>query len=230
MPTPNDVTMLSPPAEEHDHRTTCPPEESRVYIHGTDDVADEQSSQPDDQNDATFNAPTQQPTPPPAELESPTGIDTPADSHTKTADIDVDGPTRNIPTPMSAIDDSIEEQRRNSHASPLSATAPASASWLQHSALTSPFPSHRVSTIAGLQSRAHTEVTDHQAQFLPNSSSSLLRPGSRFKGNQTSDHQQYEVEVEIKHVDMRDSFLCGYLRIKGACCSHTLIHAHLTIL
>lgn len=52
-------------------------------------------------------------------------------------------------------------------------------------------------------------------QFLPNSSSSLLRPGSRFKGNQTSDRQQYEVEVEIKYVDMRESFLCGYLRIKG---------------
>ncbi|KAJ4296481.1 hypothetical protein N0V90_006526 [Kalmusia sp. IMI 367209] len=51
--------------------------------------------------------------------------------------------------------------------------------------------------------------------FLPNSSSSLLRPGSRFKGNQTSDRQQYEVEVEIKYVDMRESFLCGYLRIKG---------------
>lgn len=54
------------------------------------------------------------------------------------------------------------------------------------------------------------------AQFLPNTSSSLLRPGSRFKGSQTSDRQQYEVEVEIKHVDMRESFMCGYLRIKGA--------------
>jgi glucose-induced degradation protein 4 len=53
-------------------------------------------------------------------------------------------------------------------------------------------------------------------QFLPNSSSSLLRPGSRFKGSQTSDRQQYEVEVEVKHIDMRESFMCGYLRIKGA--------------
>jgi hypothetical protein len=50
---------------------------------------------------------------------------------------------------------------------------------------------------------------------VPNSSSSLLRPGSRFKGSQTSDRQQYEVEVEVKHVDMRESFMCGYLRIKG---------------
>jgi hypothetical protein len=60
---------------------------------------------------------------------------------------------------------------------------------------------------------------DHGAdskQFLPSTSSSLLRPGSRFKGFQTSDRQKYEVEVEIKYVDMRESFLCGYLRIKGA--------------
>jgi hypothetical protein len=52
-------------------------------------------------------------------------------------------------------------------------------------------------------------------QFIPNTSSSLLRPGSRFVGTQTSDRQKYEVEVEIKHVDMRESFMCGYLRIKG---------------
>jgi len=54
-------------------------------------------------------------------------------------------------------------------------------------------------------------------QFLPVTSSSLLRPGSRFRGSQTSDRQRYDVEVEIKHVDMADAFLCGYLRIKGVC-------------
>jgi hypothetical protein len=59
-------------------------------------------------------------------------------------------------------------------------------------------------------------------QFIPNSSSSLLRPGSRFKGSQTSDRQQYEVEVEVQHVDMRESFMCGYLRIKGAHGSHAI--------
>jgi len=61
---------------------------------------------------------------------------------------------------------------------------------------------------------SHARFSDF-SQFLPNSSSSLLRPGSRFKGSQTSDRQQYEVEVEVKHVDMRESFMCGYLRIKG---------------
>jgi hypothetical protein len=154
MPTPDDVTMLSPPAEEHDHRPTCPPEESRIHnVHDIGDVLDELSSPPDDHSDTTFNEPTQQPTPPPTESESHADTDAPADAHTKTSDIEADGPMRNTSTPISATDDGTEEQHRNSHASPLSATAPAPTSWLQHSALTSPFPSHRVSTVARSQSQ-----------------------------------------------------------------------------
>lgn len=42
-----------------------------------------------------------------------------------------------------------------------------------------------------------------------------LQPGSRYVGTQRSDRQRYDVEVEIKHVDMRESFLCGYLKIQG---------------
>ena len=30
-----------------------------------------------------------------------------------------------------------------------------------------------------------------------------------------SDLQTYNVDVDIKHVDMDESFLCGYLRIEG---------------
>lgn len=45
--------------------------------------------------------------------------------------------------------------------------------------------------------------------------SSHLRPGSRFHGTQQSERQVYDVQVEIKHVDLRESFLCGYLRIQG---------------
>ncbi|KAM4066988.1 vacuolar import and degradation protein [Hirsutella rhossiliensis] len=50
---------------------------------------------------------------------------------------------------------------------------------------------------------------------IPISPSSYLRPGSRFHGTQQSERQVYDVQVEIKHVDMRESFLCGYLRIQG---------------
>jgi hypothetical protein len=46
-----------------------------------------------------------------------------------------------------------------------------------------------------------------------------LQPGSRFVGTQQSKRQRYEVEVEIKHVDMRESFMCGHLTIQGMCLS-----------
>ncbi|KAE8355560.1 vacuolar import and degradation protein-domain-containing protein [Aspergillus coremiiformis] len=52
-------------------------------------------------------------------------------------------------------------------------------------------------------------------RLLPNYSSSFLRPGSKFTGTQQSDRQIYNVDVEIKHVDMVESYLCGYLRIQG---------------
>lgn len=50
---------------------------------------------------------------------------------------------------------------------------------------------------------------------IPHVPSSFLRPGSRFHGTQQSERQVYDVQVEIKNVDMRESFLCGYLRIQG---------------
>jgi hypothetical protein len=53
------------------------------------------------------------------------------------------------------------------------------------------------------------------AQTKPILASSHLRPGSRFHGTQQSERQVYDVQVEIKHVDLRESFLCGYLRIQG---------------
>ncbi|KFY55910.1 hypothetical protein V497_06608, partial [Pseudogymnoascus sp. VKM F-4516 (FW-969)] len=52
-------------------------------------------------------------------------------------------------------------------------------------------------------------------RLKPSSPSSFLRSGSQFRGTQHSERQVYEVQVEIKHVDMRESSLCGYLRIQG---------------
>lgn len=54
------------------------------------------------------------------------------------------------------------------------------------------------------------------SQMTPNHTSSFLRAGSKFKGTQQSDRQNYNVEVDIKHVDMAESELCGYLRIEGS--------------
>lgn len=59
-----------------------------------------------------------------------------------------------------------------------------------------------------------------QRRVIPTSSSSFLRPGSRFTGTQQSERQRYDVQVEIKHVDMRESFLCGYLKIQGLTDDH----------
>ncbi|PSK37423.1 hypothetical protein B9Z65_2165 [Elsinoe australis] len=57
-------------------------------------------------------------------------------------------------------------------------------------------------------------------RVLPNSTSSYLQPGSKFVGTQQSDRQVYNVQVEIKYVDMEESFLCGYLRIQGLTDDH----------
>ncbi|KAI0541295.1 vacuolar import and degradation protein-domain-containing protein [Xylaria digitata] len=52
-------------------------------------------------------------------------------------------------------------------------------------------------------------------RIFPTSPSSFLRPGSRFNGTQQSERQVYQVQVEIKYIDLRESFLCGYLKIQG---------------
>jgi hypothetical protein len=64
--------------------------------------------------------------------------------------------------------------------------------------------------------RAKNSANVISLQLIPSSPSSFLRPGSKFHGTQQSERQVYEVQVEIKHVDMRESFLCGYLRIQGS--------------
>ncbi|KAG0280051.1 hypothetical protein BGZ95_011430 [Linnemannia exigua] len=42
-----------------------------------------------------------------------------------------------------------------------------------------------------------------------------LYPGSKFEGKQQSGSNSYGVVVDIKHVNLNDSTLCGYLHIKG---------------
>lgn len=43
----------------------------------------------------------------------------------------------------------------------------------------------------------------------------LLYNGSKFQGFQKSQGNSYDVEVVLQHVDMENSFLCGYLKING---------------
>ena len=51
-----------------------------------------------------------------------------------------------------------------------------------------------------------------------------MHSGSKFVGTQQSDRQTYNVDVEIKHVDMAESYLCGYLRIQGTDLTHGEVH------
>lgn len=80
----------------------------------------------------------------------------------------------------------------------------------------SDYPSLRVS----VQSQMSTEALLTYLEAIPSATSSYLRPGSRFHGTQQSERQIYEVQVELKNVNMAESFLCGYLRIQGKSATH----------
>ncbi|RHZ45285.1 hypothetical protein Glove_682g11 [Diversispora epigaea] len=57
-----------------------------------------------------------------------------------------------------------------------------------------------------------TEISS--VRLMPTTTCSLYS-GSKFIGKQTSGSHSYEVAVHIQHVDLSESFLCGYLHIKG---------------
>jgi glucose-induced degradation protein 4 len=120
-------------------RTTCPPEDSRTQLSQPITIH-HPSSRPDDA-ESVFNDPAQQPTPP-AERELTALAHSPSESHMKPSDMPIEGPIRDIPTPTSAIDDSVDDQR-NPLTSPLSATAPGPGSWPHHR-LSTPHPNYRV--------------------------------------------------------------------------------------
>jgi len=70
-----------------------------------------------------------------------------------------------------------------------------------------------------------------RARLLPSYSSSFLRPSSKFRGEQISNPKDpeprrrntYNVQVELKHVDMSNSYLCGYLSITGLTADDTTL-------
>lgn len=64
----------------------------------------------------------------------------------------------------------------------------------------------------------HYPELERNRMVGPNSTTSFLRPGSKFRGTQQSDRQVYDVQVELKDVNMEESRLCGYLRIQGNIC------------
>jgi hypothetical protein len=137
MPTPDDEAMVLP--VEHESiagRTTCPPEDARIIA--THELNQTRSSDHNSNANSVPHVPMQQPTPSPQSSREPTQA--PDDTHGKISSANIEAPSRDIPTPMTATDDGTEEQR-TSQASPLSTAAPTS---LLASHLSSPFPAHRV--------------------------------------------------------------------------------------
>ncbi|QDS74493.1 hypothetical protein FKW77_006971 [Venturia effusa] len=149
-----------------------------------------------DADDIGSNAPTQQPTPPPEEQDERL-----SDPKLVKNDVD-DGPARDIPSPVSTQEEPSEADQRLSQSATLLPAVP------QHQLQSAPFVSSSL--------RSPYPKT----RYLPNSTSSFLKPGSRFIGSQQSDRQIYDVEVQIQHVDMKESFICGYLRIQGLTDDH----------
>ncbi|XP_061741182.1 glucose-induced degradation protein 4 homolog isoform X1 [Nerophis ophidion] len=49
----------------------------------------------------------------------------------------------------------------------------------------------------------------------PGVATSLLYSGSQFRGYQKSKGNSYDVDVVLQHVTPEDSYLCGYLKIRG---------------
>ncbi|OJI90803.1 hypothetical protein ASPTUDRAFT_186602 [Aspergillus tubingensis CBS 134.48] len=198
MPTPSDNTppLNASIAEEISARSTCPPEVDRESLHTREErpypwvSAWERRNTSDDAPDNTF---------------SPTGPSnhtalTPSDG-TSFASTDAD-PVTGEPVaraPMKGVGRSEDEPT----AGRLSPAAESSCS------------SGPVSPVTPSSATSLLSYEFSNIRLLPNYSSSFLRPGSRFTGTQQSDSHVYSVDVEIKHVDMLESYLCGYLRIQG---------------
>ncbi|KAI4807464.1 hypothetical protein KUCAC02_027271 [Chaenocephalus aceratus] len=78
-----------------------------------------------------------------------------------------------------------------------------------------PVPAGYLSPAAAFSSSASLIPPPPINTQQPGVVTSLLYSGSRFRGHQKSKGNSYDVEVVLQHVTMEDSYLCGYLKIKG---------------
>ncbi|KAI9839933.1 MAG: hypothetical protein M1819_000125 [Sarea resinae] len=207
MPTPSHnvrvATQPSPPIEVQALRAqhaTCPIDEERPSVWQTrsiDGLYDDDRDDDDSNSSAAEREPLQQPTLPvdsdpsgPLEAEA---IDQSPRLRAKELTVDDDASSGDAMSPMSGVQ---AAETKDTADSPVSLD------------LSSP-----VVEDAPPSSSMGYEFSN--VRLLPNSTSSFLHSGSKFHGTQQSDSQVYDVQVEIKHVDMHESFLCGYLRIQG---------------
>ncbi|KAL5336938.1 vacuolar import and degradation protein-domain-containing protein [Aspergillus crustosus] len=188
MPTPSDSTpRLNATSVPQDisTRATCPPEPERLPTWG-ESLESAALTESDTTSDNALSSGVVSPQP--ALMRTDDAI-VRADSGSLKVELESSA----SPSSMSRSDDEstlrMSPTRRPSNSGPTVTSSPSTASLL----------SYEFSNI----------------RLLPNYTSSFLRPGSKFTGTQQSDRQVYNVDVEIKHVDMAESYLCGYLRIQG---------------
>lgn len=189
MPTPSDNTPslnATSIAEEISTRTTCPPEIERLS--SWRDSPESMTAESDAPDNALSPAIAS------AQPELPRSDDTITRSNT-------DELKASAAPEVSAK--SMEKSDEDAVAGRLSPAGEPSRSSNQSPPVTTP-------STSALLSYEFSNI-----RLLPNYTSSFLRPGSKFTGTQQSDRQIYNVDVEIKHVDMVESYLCGYLRIQG---------------
>lgn len=96
----------------------------------------------------------------------------------------------------------------------LQTSAPTSSALDLYYSLRFGIESNRVSVVDP-QYRIKRQANQLRTQLIQTHTSSMLRAGSKFRGTQQSESQKYTVEVDIKTVDMCESFICGYLKIEG---------------
>ncbi|KAI9766079.1 MAG: hypothetical protein M1840_006786 [Geoglossum simile] len=187
MPTPNDETRNESPSATIDPHLHRPQHTSCPPDESRHNAW--RMDTPDGIIDAE-TTPQQQPTPP-SDIDSPRLLEncTPHGLQPKEMDTEEDNPVSDMLSPISPSPDTKDVDAR------------LSLGLASHGAAESPSSS--------------TSYEFSNIRLFPNYSSSFLRAGSKFRGTQQSDRQVYDVQVELKHVDMGESFLCGYLRIQG---------------
>ncbi|MCJ1287146.1 hypothetical protein MMC26_006494 [Xylographa opegraphella] len=200
MPTPSNDTRQLTPASEHERssHTTCPPESGRIEEWRTYEGSH------GSQDASTSQSEQSQPQPGPLlEVSEPIGQ---AENR-----IDQDAQMK--------MDDTEQDLSIIEGQSPASTATEAGDAEPGSSSLPSIKPA----------ASAYSTIYEFSnIRQLPSHTSSFLRAGSKFQGSQQSDRQIYKVEVDIKHVDMNESFLCGYLRIEDYLKGLTQDHPTLT--
>ncbi|EGE78202.1 vesicle-mediated transporter Vid24 [Blastomyces dermatitidis ATCC 18188] len=197
MPTPSSnpqsTSTLYPVDASTSSHTSCPPETDRI---ATWRALSEECIVPNADDDAT-----------PATVQRPAQaqVDLPLNSHSQIAPSHpraTEISSQASSEKMDSTDDDVGMESPSPAASVSSAEGASSAQTYP----TSPSSSTTIPSM---------DYDYSNVRLLPSHCSSFLRAGSKFVGTQQSDRQVYNVDVEIKHVDMAESYLCGYLRIQG---------------